>query len=77
MADLQVEVPPHIAETIHAIALLHAEHHRKSTVSERIVDRATTVVGRPTFLLTLLFVAALWVGANALYLIQGGSPLDR
>src|ERR1700745_976625 len=34
MADLQIDVPPHVAETIRAIALLRAEHHRKSTFAE-------------------------------------------
>ena len=39
MPEPKIDVPPHVAEAVHAIALLHAEHHRKSTLAERIVDR--------------------------------------
>ena len=76
MPKSQIDVPPHIAETIQAIALLHAEHHRKSTLAERIVDRATTYVGRPRFLLALITAATFWMVANTLIRLSGGSPLD-
>ena len=76
MADMQIDVPPHVAETIQSIALLHAEHHRKSTLAERIVDQLTLLVGRPTFLLALLAAALLWMVANMTILFGGGAPLD-
>src|ERR1700712_5610068 len=72
--ELPAGVPPHIAETIRAVALLHAEHHRKSTFSERIADRATAFVGRPIFLLILVFAAAAWIGVN---LLAGRAAPDR
>ena len=71
-----MDIPPHIAETIQAIALLHAEHHRKSTFAERIVDRATSMVGRPIFLLAILAVACAWMGGNVLLRFAGLVPLD-
>jgi uncharacterized membrane protein len=74
--ELQIEVPPHIAETIQAIALLHAEHHRKSTLAERIVDKATTYFGRPRFQLALITAAAVWISANTLIRFSGGTPPD-
>lgn len=74
--DLPVDVPPHVAETIHAIALLHAEHHRKSTLAERIVDHATAFVGRPRFLLAILTAVLAWIGANALLVLAGRTTLD-
>ena len=76
MPDTQIEVPPHVAETIQSIALLHAEHHRKSTLAERIVDQLTLFVGRPAFLLALLAAAVLWMAANMAILLGGGVPLD-
>src|SRR5450432_3991952 len=76
MSEFNVDVPPHIAETTQAIALLHAEHHRKSTLAERIVDKATTYVGRPRFLLVLIMAAAFWMAVNLLIRLGGGSPLD-
>ena len=69
----QMDIPPHVAETVQAIALLHAEHHRKSTLPERIVDRATASVGRPRFLLALLATATAWVLFN-LALLHKGFP---
>jgi uncharacterized membrane protein len=72
----QMEIPPHVAETVQAIALLHAEHHRKSTLPERIVDRATASVGRPRFLLALLAAAIAWVLFNLGLMHKGFSPPD-
>lgn len=71
-----IDVPPHVAETIHAIALLHAEHHRKSTLAERIVDRVTTAVGRPVFLLVLMGAMALWMSLNEFLSLSGGAAPD-
>jgi uncharacterized membrane protein len=76
MPELQIDVPPHIAETIQAIALLHAEHHRKSTLAERIVDKLTACVGRPGFLLALIMAAAFWMTVNVMIRLGGGTPLD-
>ena len=76
MSSLEIDVPPHVAEMVRAIALLHAEHHRKSTIAERIVDRATASVGRPRFLLALLVGAILWVLLNIALLRSGFSPPD-
>lgn len=76
MLFTQIDVPPHVAETIRSIALLHAEHHRKSTLAERIVDRLTLFVGRPAFLLALLAAALLWMATNMVLLLGSGTPLD-
>jgi len=76
MPDPEIDVPPHIAETIRAIALLHAEHHRKSTLAERIVDRVTMAVGRPIFLLILMGAMALWMALNAFISLSGGAAPD-
>lgn len=76
MPELPIDVPPHIAETIQAIALLHAEHHRKSTLAERIVDRATSSVGRPQFLLMLIAAVISWLAANWLLNLRGRPVLD-
>ena len=76
MSDPEIDVPPHIAETIHAIALLHAEHHRKSSLAERIVDRVTNSVGRPLSLLILMGAMALWMSVNEFITLNGGSAPD-
>lgn len=74
--DQKLEVPAHVAETVKAIALLHAEHHRKSTLAERFVDRVTTSVGRPTFLLLLIGAIAIWMSLNELSYLRSGKALD-
>jgi uncharacterized membrane protein len=72
----QIDIPPHVAETVQAIALLHAEHHRKSTLAERVVDRATAWVGRPSFLLALVAAATMWGLFNLGLLYKGVPPPD-
>src|SRR5579863_3142503 len=76
LPDANVDVPPHVAETVQAIALLRAEHHRKSTLSERLTDQATSFVGRPRFLLLLLATVMFWSAGNAIVQIAGLTPLD-
>jgi uncharacterized membrane protein len=71
MPELPIDVPPHVAETVQAIALLHAEHHRKSTLAERIIDRATSSVGRPRFLFLLAVAVVMWVAANSVLTLNG------
>jgi uncharacterized membrane protein len=70
------ELPPHIAETIQAIALLHEEHHRRATFAERVADQATAFVGRPRFLMGLAALVLLWVVANLLIRASGYIPPD-
>lgn len=76
MTEMNLEVPPHVVETVHAIALLHAEHHRKSTFAERIVDRATAIVGRPTFLLAVIGLVFIWAAGNTIAQYHSGWTID-
>jgi len=73
MAD---QMPPHIAETAHVITQLHAEHHRRATPAERLVDRVTGFIGRPLFLLILLLSSAAWIAVNLLMAGMGSAPPD-
>jgi len=59
-------LPPHIEETVRAISRLHAEHYQRATFSDRLVDRATSLFGRPAFVVGLTLAVALWVGGNLL-----------
>ena len=40
------------------------------------MDKATTYVGRPRFLLALMTAAAVWMAANTLIRLGGGAPPD-
>jgi uncharacterized membrane protein len=58
---------PHIEETVRAVAQLHAEHHEKSTIAERAIDRTTALIGRPSSIAILILGVLLWaVWANIL-----------
>jgi uncharacterized membrane protein len=70
------KLPPHIADAVKAIALLHAEHTRKATFSDRIADKTTAFVGRPAFLLALMIIICGWVGVNLAIKSYGALPPD-
>jgi uncharacterized membrane protein len=58
------KLPPHVEETMRAMAQLHSEHDRRSTLMERSVQRITGHIGRPPFLFLLTLAVVLWVGGN-------------
>jgi uncharacterized membrane protein len=68
--------PDHVAETIRSIAQLRAEHNEKASSNQRAVDRATTLLGRPQFLVVLSVVIVGWIGLNLLTAALGGHPFD-
>ena len=59
-------LPTHIEETVRAIAELHAEHHRRATPVQRVVDRSVRLIGRPRFVGLLTAFIAVWIGTNLL-----------
>lgn len=59
---------PQPEETVQSIAHLHAKHYKHSTHTERLVDRVTGLLGRPTFLGILTAVVAAWIVGNLLSL---------
>ena len=69
-------LPIHIEETIQSIARLHAEHHANATQHQRVVDRITSLLGRPVFIAALTVVVAGWVSLNGLAVALGYRALD-
>jgi uncharacterized membrane protein len=69
-------LPDHIEETIRSIDRLHAEHRRDATPLQRAVDRMTTLLGRPGFILLVTVIVALWVGGNLLAAAFGHRAID-
>ena len=67
---------PHVEETVQSIAHLHAKHYKHSTHSERLADRATALLGRPSFLAILTVVIAGWVIGNLLSLRLNHAAFD-
>jgi len=71
-ADGEDVLPPHIEQTVQAIARLHAAHQRRATPLQRLVDQMTAVVARPAFIGAVSFTVVAWIGLNlALQRIAG------
>jgi len=61
-----VILPPHIEQTVQAIAKLHAAHQQRATPLQRLVDRLTGIVARATFVGAVALTVVLWIGGNLL-----------
>ena len=69
-------LPIHSEETIQSIARLHAEHRANATRHQRVVDRITTLSGRPVLIVALTIVVVGWIGLNGFAARLGYRPLD-
>jgi uncharacterized membrane protein len=74
--DETTSLPPHIEQTVQAIARLHAAHHQRATPLQRLVDEMTAVVARPRFIAAVTVAAALWIGGNLILHHWTGRRLD-
>ena len=70
------DLPPHIDETVKAIAKLHAEHRRRATPLQRVVEEMTAHMGRPRFVGMLTAAIVLWIVANAAMKAMHKTPFD-
>ena len=59
-------LPEPIAQNIEAIVAIHASAERNVSKHQRVVEAASTFLGRPTFLYGSLLVVALWLLPNVL-----------
>ena len=64
-------LPDHIEETIRSIDRLHAEHRRDATPLQRAVDRVTTLLGRPGFILLVTAIVGLLAAQIAVVVVVG------
>jgi uncharacterized membrane protein len=67
----------HLEDTFQAIARVRAEHNRKATLLERIVDKLTGRAGRPGFVVFLTLVCVSWIGLNSVLLLMGRKAIDE
>jgi uncharacterized membrane protein len=77
MASRVPTVPPHVEESIAAIAKLHAEHYGQAGAFQRLVSAATAMVARPRTLGLITLVIAIWVALNVTLIFSDVPPLDR
>ncbi len=57
-------LPAHIEETVRAIAELQAQHHRRATPVQRIVDRSVRTLSQPRVIGFLTVIIVGWVALN-------------
>jgi uncharacterized membrane protein len=66
----------HLDDTVQAIARLRAEHDRKATPLQRVVEGLTGRAGSAGFVVLLTLILVLWIGLNSTLLLLGRRPLD-
>jgi uncharacterized membrane protein len=69
-------LPPHIEDTVQAIAAVHAKHYQQAVLLQRIVGRVTATIGRPAFAVVLAILVLGWVCANLAVMGMGREPWD-
>ena len=69
--------PPHIEDTVEAIAQLHSDHYEQSTPQQKVIDRLTARAGRPEFVIALTLIVVAWVVLTVVLLVLGRKPFDE
>jgi uncharacterized membrane protein len=69
-------LPPHIEQTVQAIARLHAAHDRRATTLQRLVDRVTAVFADPWFIAGVVLLSAAWIIGDVVLRRTTGHRLD-
>lgn len=67
----------HLEETIQTLARLHSEHDSSATRHHRVVERMTSLLGQPSFIVGLTLLVAAWMGLNEFASAMGFRPWDR
>jgi uncharacterized membrane protein len=65
----------HLDDTVQAIARLRAEHDRKATPLQRVVEGLTGRAGGAGFVVLLTLILVLWIGLNSTLLPPSPWPL--
>jgi uncharacterized membrane protein len=66
----------HLAETVEAVAQLHADHRQSRTRVETIIDAWTKRLARPPFLAAIVSVVLGWIGLNITLRAAGHGTID-
>jgi uncharacterized membrane protein len=72
----EAPAPPHVEETIAAIAELHIAHYREAAPGQRFVTAATAAVARPGALVLITAAVAGWIALNLAFMALGWRPPD-
>lgn len=70
-------LPPHIEDSVAAIARLHAEHYEDASPLQKAVERATARAAQPEFLAVLSVMMLGWIALNLAMVAVGRQPWDE
>lgn len=70
-------VPPHVEDTVQAVARFHATHEADAAPLQRLIEQVTRRAGTPGFLLLLTVSVIAWIGLNLGLMVSGIRPLDE
>src|SRR5271170_5334810 len=76
MDNEATRVPPHVEETVAAIAALHAAHYRQAGAQQKFVSAATAAVARPLTLGLVTIAIVGWLVLNIALVASGREALD-
>jgi uncharacterized membrane protein len=76
MDNEATRVPPHVEETVAAIAALHAAHYRQAGAQQKFVSAATAAVARPLTLGLVTIAIVGWLVLNIALMASGREALD-
>ncbi len=74
--DFPPILPPHVEDSVQAIADVHARHHRQSGPVHRAIRRLTATFGQPVFVIFITLIILAWVGINVAAPHVGRVPFD-
>lgn len=69
-------VPPHVEETVAAIAEVHARHYQRAATVQRLARSFTAAIARPRTLVVFTLAIAAWMMFNLLLQATGKVPPD-
>lgn len=70
------ELPPHVEQTVHRIAALHAQHERQAGPAQRFLNSITRLLGSPIFAAIFTGMLGVWIGLNLYLLAHGQTQFD-
>lgn len=70
------EVPPHVAETVEAIAKLHTRTEKEVSRQQRSLEAFTARIGRPATVWAIASIVVLWAMANVVLPRVGLRAID-
>ena len=71
-----LQAPDPITQNIESIAAFYKREHQKVSLSQRIVEAVSNVVGRPIFLGSIVLFVVLWILANVAARLMNMAQFD-